>query len=124
MVISCIVFDYENSLQNYHQRFIRDWGMVNKIDSKTLGHNNSIPLEPYLRWVRSRTQNLKMPYPAILLVIIETVVKENVSHIAFHPDMPSDLDELHKSYIQLKEERDNFEAQFYASENKVLELTK
>ena len=31
---------------------------------------------------------------------------------------------LQKSWVQLKEERDTFEAQFYAREKKVLELTK
>ena len=38
--------------------------------------------------------------------------------------MPTDLEELQKSWIKLKEERDTFETQFYASEKKVLELTK
>ncbi|XP_058771932.1 uncharacterized protein LOC131645406 [Vicia villosa] len=38
--------------------------------------------------------------------------------------MPTNLEELQKSWIQLKEERDTFETQFYASEKKVLELTK
>ena len=37
--------------------------------------------------------------------------------------MPTDLEELQKSWIQPKEERDTFETQFYASEKKVLELT-
>ena len=104
--------------------FIHAWGTVNKIDSKTLGHKNSIPLEPYLRWVRSRAQNLKMPYPAILPVMVEPFVEGYVSHIVLHPDMPTEFEELQKFWIQLKEERDTFEAQFYASEKKVLELTK
>ena len=38
--------------------------------------------------------------------------------------MPTDLDELQKYWIQLKEERDTFKTQFYASEKKELELTK
>ena len=88
------MFDDENDPQNYHQRFIRSWGTVNKIDSKTLGHKNSIPLEPYLRWVRSRAQNLKMPYPSILLVIIEPIIEGDVSHTVLHPDMPTDFEEL------------------------------
>ena len=37
MLIQGIVFDYENDFQGYHQKFIHAWGMVNKIDSKTLG---------------------------------------------------------------------------------------
>ena len=64
MLIQGIMFDYENNPQNYHQRLIRVWGMVNKIDSKNLGNKNSISLEPYLRWMQSRAQNLKMRYPA------------------------------------------------------------
>ena len=49
MLIQGIIFNYENDPQNYHQRFIHVLGAVNKIDSKTFGHKNSIPLEPYLR---------------------------------------------------------------------------
>ena len=37
MLIQGIVFDYQNGPQSYRQRFICAWGMVNKIDSKTLG---------------------------------------------------------------------------------------
>ena len=54
VLVQGIVFNYEDNVQGYRQRFIRAWGMVNKVDSKTLGHNNSIPLEPYLKWVRAR----------------------------------------------------------------------
>ena len=50
MLIQGLVFDYENDDQGHRQRFIRAWGMLNKVDSKTLGHN-FIPLEPYLKWV-------------------------------------------------------------------------
>ena len=50
-LIQGIVFDYENDAQGYRQRFERAWGMVNKVDKKNLGHNNSIPLEPYIKWV-------------------------------------------------------------------------
>ena len=98
--------------------------MINKIDSKTLRHKKSIPLEPYLKWVRARAQNRIMPYPVVLPVIMEPVVEGDVSRTIFHPNMPSDLEELQKSQIQLKEEPDTFETQFYASEKKVLELTK
>ena len=98
--------------------------MLNKVDSKTLGHNNSIPLEPYLKWVRAYTQSLIMPYPSILPVIIEPVVKGDVPYTILHPDMPTSLEDLQRDSIQLKGERDTFEAQFYANEKKVLELTK
>ena len=90
--------------------------MPNKVDSKTLGHKNSTPLDPYLKWVRTCAQNLMMPYPHILPVIKEPVIEGEVSYTLLHPDMPTSLEELQKSWIQLKEERNTFEASFYASE--------
>ena len=71
--------------------------MVNKIDSKTLGQKNSIPLEPYIRWVRPRAQNIMMSYPAVLQVIMEPVAGEYIPYTILHPDMPLTL----KSYIIL-----------------------
>ena len=94
MLIQGIVFDYENDPQSYRQKFIRAWGMVNKINSKNLGQKNSIPMEPYLIWVRSCDQNLIMPYPAVLPVIMEPVVEGDIPHIVLHPDMSTDLEEL------------------------------
>lgn len=123
-IIQGIVFNYEDDPQGYRQRFIRAWGMVNKINSKNLGQKNSIPLEPYLRWVRTRARDLVMPYKAILPVIIEPEFEGDVPRVILYPDMPTDLEELQKSWIQMKEERDTFETQFYASEKKNLELTK
>ena len=98
--------------------------MLNKVDSKTLGHKNSISLKPYLKWVRTSAQNLMMPYPSILPVIIEPVMEGDVPYTILHPDMPTSLEDLQRDWIQLKGERDTFEAQFYASEKKVLELTR
>ena len=71
--------------------------MVNKVDSKTFGHKNSIPLEPYLKWVRARAQNLMMPYPSILPLIMEPITEGDISYTILHPDMPTDLEELQKS---------------------------
>ena len=98
--------------------------MLNKVDSKTLGHNNSIPLEPYLKWVRVRAQSLMMSYPFILPIIIEPVVEGDIPYITLHPNMPTSLEDLQRDWIQLKGKRDTLEAQFYASEKKVLELTR
>ena len=124
MFIQGIIFDYENDLQSYHQRFIRTWGMINKIDRRPLGNKNSIRLEPYLIWAQSRAQNLMMPYHVVLPLFVEPITEGDIPHTVLHPDIPTDLEELHKSQIQLKEEMDTFETQFYASEKKVLELTK
>ena len=98
--------------------------MLNKVDSKTLGHKNSIPLEPYLKWVRTRGQILMMPYPSILPVIVEPVMEGDVPYTILHPDMPTSLEDLQRDWLQLKGERNTFETQFYASEKKVLELTR
>ena len=98
--------------------------MVNKMNSKTLGHKNSIPLDPYLKWVRAHAQHLTIPYPAILPIIMEPVDEGDVPYIVFYPDMPTNFEELKKSWVQLKEGRDTFETQLYATEKKVLKLTK
>ena len=78
MLIQGLVFDFDNNDQGLRKRFIRAWWMLNKVHSKTLGHNNSIPLEPYLKWVRTRAQSLMMPYPSILPIIIEPVMEVDV----------------------------------------------
>ena len=65
-----------------------------------------------------------MPYSSILLVIKELVKEGEVPYTLLHPNMPTSLEELQKSWIQLKEELNTFEANLYASEKKVLELTR
>ena len=65
-----------------------------------------------------------MPYPSILLVIIEPFTEGDVLFTILHPDMPTSLEDLQKGWIHLKEEHHTFEAQSYASEKMVLELTK
>ena len=71
--------------------------MVNKVDRKTLGNNNSIPLEPYLKWVRNRAQSLMMLYPSILPLIVEPISKGDVPYTILHPNMPTNLEELQRS---------------------------
>ena len=75
--------------------------MVNKVDSKTLGHKNSIPLEPYLKWVRNHAQSLVMPDPTIRPIIMEPVAEGDTPYTILHPDMPTDFKELQRSWIQL-----------------------
>ena len=98
--------------------------MVRRVDSKTFVHKNCIPLEPYLKWLRARAQSLMMPYPTIIPIVVEPIVEGDIPFTILHPDVPTDLEELQRSWIQLKRERDTFEARFYASEKKLLELTK
>ena len=94
MLIPDLVFDFDNDAQGLRQRFIRAWRMPNKVDSKTLGHKNSIPLEPYLKWVRARAQSLMMPYPHVLPVIKEPVKEGEVPYTILHPDMPTSWEEM------------------------------
>ena len=98
--------------------------MVNMVDSKALGNKKSIPLEPYLKWVQTRAQNLMMPYEAILPIIMEPVAKGDIPYNVLYPNMPTSLEDLQRAWIQLKGERDTFEARIYTSEKKTLELTR
>src|SRR3954468_8285940 len=81
-------------------------------------------MEPYLRWVRTHAQKFIMPYPAILPVTIEPEVEGDEPQVILHLDMPTDLEELQKSWVQLKKERDTFKAHCQDYERKVLELTR
>ena len=78
--------------------------MVSKVDNNTLGHKSSISLEPYLEWVRDHAQSLMMLYPVILHVVIEPIFEGDIPYTIIHPDMPTDLEELQKSWIQLNGE--------------------
>ncbi|XP_050912939.1 uncharacterized protein LOC127127723 [Lathyrus oleraceus] len=120
IIIQGTVFDYDNDSQGLRQRFVRAWGMVKR---STLGQKNSIPMEPYLRWVRTRARELVMPYLAVRPLIVEPEAEGGTPQIVPYPDMPTDVEELKKFWIQLREERDTFEAQFCATRKKVLELT-
>src|SRR4051812_5277644 len=81
-------------------------------------------MEPYLKWVRARAQKFIMPYPEILPMTIEPEVEESEPRVILYLDMPTDLEELQKSWVQLKEERDTFKAHCQDYERKVLELTR
>ena len=56
-------------------------------------------------------------------MIKEPIMEGEVPYTILHPDMPTSWEEMQKSWIQLKEEHNTFEASFYASEKKVLEPT-
>ena len=55
-----------------------------------------------------------MPYIAILPVIVEPITEGDVPYTVLHPDMPTDLEELQRSWIQLKKERDTYRDHLYA----------
>ena len=57
-------------------------------------------------------------------MIMEPIAEGDIPYTILHPNMPTELEELQRSWIQLKGERDTFEARFYISEKKVLELTR
>ena len=82
--------------------------MVNRSGAKTLGLKASIPMEPYLQWIRARAQKLMMPYMAVLPVIVEPTTEGGIPYTVPHPDMPTDLGELQSSWIQLMKERDTY----------------
>lgn len=54
MIIQGIAFNYVSDSQDYRQRFIRAWNKVYRVNSQTWGQKNSLAMEPYLRWVRTR----------------------------------------------------------------------
>ena len=68
--------------------------MVSKIGRKSLGHKNSIPLEPYLKWVWAHAQKLMIPYPAILPIVVEPFAEGDIPYTIPHTNMPTDLEEL------------------------------
>ena len=65
-----------------------------------------------------------MPYEVILPIIMKPAVEGDIPYTVLYPNMPTSLEDLQRAWIQLKEERDTFEIQFYASEKKVSELTR
>ena len=71
----------------------------------------------YNSWFCHRI-TLMMPYPTILPVFVEPIAEGDTPYILLHPNIPIDFEELQRSWIQLKGERDTFEAQLYASEKK------
>ena len=77
-------------------------------DPHELGMKTSLPMQPYLRWVRARAQKLGMPYEAVLPVIVEHTDEEGVPSTILDPYMSTDIGALKRSWIQLREERDTY----------------
>ena len=57
-------------------------------------------------------------------MIVEPTNEEGIPYTVPYPDIPTDLEELQRTWIQLKKERDTYRDRFYAREKKVLGLTK
>ena len=51
----------------------------------------SLPMDPYLRWVRIHAQKLGMPYEVVLPIIVEVADEEGVPPTILHPYMPTDI---------------------------------
>ena len=54
-------------------------------------------MEPYLRWVRIRAQNLGMPYEAVRPIIVEIANEEGVLPTILHPYMSTEIGALKRS---------------------------
>ena len=65
-----------------------------------------------------------IPYISVLPMIVEPINEGDIPYTILYPDMPTNLEEIQRSWIQLKKERDTYRDQFYAHERKFLELTK
>ena len=98
--------------------------MVNRSGTRALPPKTSISMEPYLQWVRARAQKLMMPYVAILPVIVEPTTDEGIPYTVLYPYMPTDLGELQRPWIHLKNEQNAYRDQFHDQERKVLKLTR
>ena len=81
-------------------------------------------MKPYLQWVRARAQKLGMPYEVVLPVIVDPTNEEGVPYTVLYPYMPTDLGELKRSWIQLKEDRDTYREKYHEQERKILKLTR
>ena len=97
LLLPDIVFDFKGGVEGHRRRFIRAWDRVNRSDPHELGMKTSLPMQPYLQWVRAHAQKLGMPYEALLLVIVEHTDEEGIPYTILHPHMPTDLGELKRS---------------------------
>ena len=68
--------------------------MVNRSGASALGPKTSIPMEPYLQWVRAHAQQLMMPYVAVFPVIVEPTTEEGIPYTVLYPYIPTNLGEL------------------------------
>ena len=106
MLISHISFEFQVDNDELHRRFIWAWDRIHKADTHELGPKTYLPMESYYRWVRIRAQKLGVP-PTVL-----------------HPQIPTDVDTLKRSWAQLQEERDSYRERFNEQEQKIQKLTK
>ena len=124
MLMPHIIFDFQGDSDEPRCRFIRAWDRVHRSDPHELGPKTSLPMEPYPRWVRIRSQKLGMPYEAVRPVTLEVADKDEVPPTILHPHMPTEIGTLKRSWMQLQEERDSYRESFNEQEQKIQKLTK
>ena len=90
--------------------------MVNRSDPQELGPRTSLPMQPYLQWVQAHAQKLMIPYAAVLPVIVEPTTEEGIPYTVLYPYTPTDLAELKRSWIQLRNERDTYREKYHEQE--------
>ena len=76
LLMLSIVFNFQGDSDEQCRRFIRAWDRVHRSDPHELGVKTSLPMEPYLRWVRIRAQKLGMPYEAVLPKLLRLLMKK------------------------------------------------
>ncbi|CAI8593565.1 unnamed protein product [Vicia faba] len=124
MLMPHIIFDFQGDSGELRRRFIRAWDRVHQSDPHELGPKTSLPMEPYLRWVRIRAQKLGMPYEAVRPVTLEVANEEGVLPTILHPYMPTDIGALKRSWMQLRNERDSYRERFNEQKQKIQKLTR
>ena len=108
LLMPSIIFDFQGDSDEQRRRFIRAWDRVHRSDPYELGPTTSLPMEPYLRWVRIPAQKLGMPYEVVWPIIVEVSNEEGVLPTILHPYIPTEIGALKRSWMQLREERDSY----------------
>ena len=124
MLMPSIIFDFQGYSDEQRRRFIRAWDRVHRSDPHEMGPKTSLPMEPYLRWVRIRAHKLGMPYEVVRPVTLEVANEEGILPTILHPYMPTDIGALKRSWMQLREERDSYREKFNEKEQKIQRLTR
>ena len=124
MLVPHISFEFQVDSDELCRRFIKAWDKVHKADPQELGPKTSLPMEAYYKWVRIRAQKLGMPYEAVIPITLEVADKDEVPPTVLHPQIPTDIGTLKRSWMQLRDERDSYREKFNEQEQKIQKLTR